>query len=1049
MQILTAGHRMQPRVRVLIFSAILLTVFSAAGESGPKTNVVVTTLSDVQDGDTSSIAALTATPGPDGEISLREAMQAAVNSAGSDFISFESGLTGTIMLTGQLPALWDANGGTEIQGEDRITLDGAEMPGLSQPCISIISSGNVISDLTIVNCPDAGIYISGEQATDNHVKGCIIGTDAANSPGLGCATGVTLGDGAKQNWIGSTLPEDRNVISGNQICGVLLESTSEGIITDTNAVQGNFIGTNVAGTAAGPCNTTGESHGIMIRDGAHSNVIGGGGTGAGNVISGNCGSGVFIYGASAFGNHVLGNYIGTNAAGTGAVPNTLNGISLRTGTSYNEIGGNIESMRNVISGNARSGLFMMDENTSSNLVRSNYIGVDATGANPLPNGICGILIMEGPSNNRIGETASPWGNQIAWNTSYGIQVDGAASTGNIIHANSIHHNGGMGILIANGGNGSIWPPVITYLDSIGGRIEGTGIPGAIVELFIDDEDEGQLYLGMACTVSETGSFWAEFNFTTAHIGKYLTATQTDNRGTSRFSDPPVLIPTSAPEGETEGEGCRGYTVCLGACPGSYTDADGDGLNACIESCLCTSDRIEDSDGDGMPDGYEVQHEFDPTANDAEGDADLDGLTNIQEYRTGTDPQDADSPGGVFYVAPPPQGLDAPNRGTLELPWATINYTMTHAVVPPAKALRIVLLSGAYSESVTLLPGMTLSGFPGASVEIAGAMAGAEGSVLEGLDIVSDGVAAVVLTMNDVAMRVTRIRFFGSENRTETGLLVSGNAPAESVVEECTFSVLGVGVDIADDIPMIRRCTFANIAEAGIIVRQSSGPVSTNSIGGQNDPQRGCNTFGLDIDGPAVLNERSTPLLLENNDWGTIDPQIISERIEGAGSGDFTPFLVAGSGLLASSLYCTVWDADTQALILNGSLQAGSYGPVSENIRGVYAFPALPAGTYVVGAAAPDYQNDQKMITVGTGQPNSAAFALHAEGGEGEEGDLEGGGEGEGQEEGQQEGEGEPQPPDDCHCSNPKKALPDPGEIFLGALSVMVLMLASTKLRIKE
>ncbi len=1041
----TRWHRsMTGAVCGVVVGLVLLMGMGSPGtvKAAPKTAIVVTTLDDVLDGDITSIDALMADPGFNDEISLREAMAVSANTAGSDIITFEAGLEGTIVLTGQLPPLWDASGGTEIRGEDRITLDGTSIPGVGQPCINIISSGNVIMDLTIVNCPDAGIYLSGEQATENHIKGCIIGTDAANSPGLGCGTGITVGDGAKNNWIGGTQAADRNVISGNIECGILMESVfiAQEKFTQNNVVQGNYIGTNVTGTAAGPCNSTEESHGIIVRDGALDNIIGGGGAGAGNVISGNCGSGIFLYGINSGRTTIAGNYIGTNAAGTAAVPNTLNGISIRTGSGFNTIGGNLESMRNIISGNARSGIFMMDENTSSNLIRSNYIGTDVTGTNPLPNGKCGILMMNGPSLNRIGETTSSWGNQIAWNGEDGVRVDGAASVSNLISANAIHDNTGLGISLLNGGNGTMPTPLITQVNVVTGRIDGTGRPGATVELYIDDDGEGQTYLGMACLVSEMGTFWGQYAFSAEHTGKFLTATQTGAEGTSQFLSPPFPITGVAPEGETEGQACGNYAACLETCPGTFADNDGDGLNSCIEECMCADDTDPDSDGDGMPDGYEAQRGFDPTADEADGDADLDGLTNVQEYRMGTNPNDINSPGGVFFVAPAPQGVDAANRGTRELPWATFAYAMANAVVPPAKSLHVVALAGTYVESITLLPGMTLLGDPGASVQINGTIAGAAGSALEGLDVVANGAGTVLLTMNNAAMRATRVRFFGTENRTETGLMVTGTAPSASVVEECAFTALGVGIDIADDIPKVRRNVFRNIAEAGIIVRAGGGAATTNSLGGQNDPERGCNTFGLDIDGLAIVNERATPLLLENNDWGTGNAQEIAARIGGTGGNDFTPFLAAGSGILAASLYCTVWDAGSQTRIVNGSVQAGNYGPVTENIQGIYVFPALPSGTYTLLAGAPDYQNGQQILAVGAGRQNAAVFALVAEGG------LEGEGGGEG--EGGVEGEGEPEP-EDCQCSNSRKALPDPGEMFLGALSVIVLLAASARVNRKE
>ncbi len=65
------------------------------------------------------------------------------------------------------------------------------------------------------------------------------------------------------------------------------------------------------------------------------------------------------------------------------------------------------------------------------------------------------------------------------------------------------------------------------------------------------------------------------------------------------------------------------------------DVDGDGLLACEERFLGTSDRFFDSDADGLPDGLELRVRLDPAAHDALLDADLDGVRNRDEIRAGT------------------------------------------------------------------------------------------------------------------------------------------------------------------------------------------------------------------------------------------------------------------------------------------------------------------------------------------------------------------------------------------------------------------------------
>ncbi len=76
------------------------------------------------------------------------------------------------------------------------------------------------------------------------------------------------------------------------------------------------------------------------------------------------------------------------------------------------------------------------------------------------------------------------------------------------------------------------------------------------------------------------------------------------------------------------------------------DADGDGLTAWEEHELGTSDNSSDSDGDGLPDAWEVTHGLNPNLNDANSDLDGDGTSNLKEFQKGTDPND-------FYNGHPP------------------------------------------------------------------------------------------------------------------------------------------------------------------------------------------------------------------------------------------------------------------------------------------------------------------------------------------------------------------------------------------------------------
>lgn len=74
------------------------------------------------------------------------------------------------------------------------------------------------------------------------------------------------------------------------------------------------------------------------------------------------------------------------------------------------------------------------------------------------------------------------------------------------------------------------------------------------------------------------------------------------------------------------------------------DFDLDGLGMADEMQRGTDPRRADTDGDGLPDGWEVGHALDPlsaaTLDGAMGDPDGDGYGNLEEYRSGTHPRDA-------------------------------------------------------------------------------------------------------------------------------------------------------------------------------------------------------------------------------------------------------------------------------------------------------------------------------------------------------------------------------------------------------------------------
>jgi len=119
-------------------------------------------------------------------------------------------------------------------------------------------------------------------------------------------------------------------------------------------------------------------------------------------------------------------------------------------------------------------------------------------------------------------------------------------------------------------------------------------------------------------------------------------------GSSEPPSPPPPPPPPAPGSDDDGDGMPyAWETANGLNPSAYDaagDLDGDGLSNLTEYQRGTNPRNGDSDADGMPDGWEVTYGLNPIANDSAGDPDGDGLSNLSEYQRGTNPISSDSDG---------------------------------------------------------------------------------------------------------------------------------------------------------------------------------------------------------------------------------------------------------------------------------------------------------------------------------------------------------------------------------------------------------------------
>ncbi len=226
----------------------------------------------------------------------------------------------------------------------------------------------------------SGVGIAGATAAGNKIVGNIIGLRAGGGLEVpNGANGVDI-DAAPDNVVGGNSSAKRNIISGNGQFGVSIHSGAA-----DNAIRGNFIGTNEAGTV----DRGNTSSGVKL-DNVTGTLVGGINASYGNLISGNEGNGVLVQNGAS-GNNIRYNNIGLDVNGT-ILSNTGAGVRLNVSTD-NWVGDN------VIKFNGEAGVVVLP-NGQQNCIRTNSIYKNAGLGIDLNND--GITPNDGPGDPDTG-----------------------------------------------------------------------------------------------------------------------------------------------------------------------------------------------------------------------------------------------------------------------------------------------------------------------------------------------------------------------------------------------------------------------------------------------------------------------------------------------------------------------------------------------------------------------------------------------------------------------------------------------------------------------
>lgn len=300
----------------------------------------------------------------------------------------------------------------------------------------------------------AAIKIEGTASSDNEIVANLIGTDSnGDKPLTNYAVGIAIGNAPNTLITNNTIAASTVISPGlvekigeyslaHGIAGILVQGDQ----AENTIIQRNLIGTDSSGTKG----LGNDGLGILV---VAPNTLIGGSNGEGNTISATRGAGIGIISPGRA--TILGNFIGTNSTGTKSLGNTLMGIL--AGSSDNVIGGTGNGDGNVLSGNHLGGLGIL--RSENNTVQGNRIGVDKTGTTLIGNGEFGVLIGNA-GVNRIGGTQPGSQNIIGGNKKGGIllvdsnQVQIAGNRIGVGAAGIAVGNKGPGIKI-QGGRGTL------------------------------------------------------------------------------------------------------------------------------------------------------------------------------------------------------------------------------------------------------------------------------------------------------------------------------------------------------------------------------------------------------------------------------------------------------------------------------------------------------------------------------------------------------------------------------------------------------------------
>ncbi len=409
------------------------------------TVITVTNATMAVNGDTSSVNALIANPGPDG-ISLSEAIFATNNNPGTWLIQFAPALKGSTIVSdpgggpGGFPSLAGGNvtinGDIDGSGKPGITISSA--PGTNTTYFFILSGGNTLNALALQNCglciliqrPSAKFTLPPATNTtfSNITISNMLITGVENE-------GITLNSRLGEQ---ETAPPNPGLLTDNiwdhiLITGNTISATSSGRVLGIDLILGDTVGDVLQHTTIANNNITMQSPG-----GGGIQVVAGAGIGNTNnqvldtLIAHNTITGTYFE---------SGIHVGTGIGS--ASKNTMNGMQIVGNQLHMNGPGPYPAEPvgiEIVGGDAASDdgdpslipIQYSENNLISNLgILANTIEVTEAASAPVGIGAFGISVQESCCGNRNNTLTglSILGNTITGNLNVGVNLNSGASGG--------------------------------------------------------------------------------------------------------------------------------------------------------------------------------------------------------------------------------------------------------------------------------------------------------------------------------------------------------------------------------------------------------------------------------------------------------------------------------------------------------------------------------------------------------------------------------------------------------------------------------------------